>query len=369
MHLHGAFYQVLSLGNFETDTAYADGERQSVVTQNLRAGNTMMLEWTPEHAGRWLFHCHFHLHVSSDERVPVLSRPVPGQYDDKAPSASPARHQGMDAMNDMAGLVLMINVKASPSESPPGSARAARKIDLVIEPDSVQGKSRTFSCSVREGKKIEASAADKSAGPPIVLTRGEPVEITVVNHLDAPTTIHWHGLELDSFYDGVVGGGAGDQVTPAIKPGASFVVRFTPDRAGTFIYHTHAADPKQISGGVYGGLIVLEPGDRVGESLPVLLVADLFHPVHNLTVELFLNGDVRHRRVWTSPMPVLLAWRKPHHITRADFFDWPAQTLCPAAACRHNQGLPERMRMPCSSRARLERYACPLNKCWIRRLK
>jgi manganese oxidase len=122
MHLHGAFYQVLSLGNFETDTAYADGERQSVVTQNLRAGNTMMLEWTPEHAGRWLFHCHFHLHVSSDERVPVLSRPVPGQYDDKAPSASPARHQGMDAMNDMAGLVLMINVKASPSESPPGSA-------------------------------------------------------------------------------------------------------------------------------------------------------------------------------------------------------------------------------------------------------
>ena len=65
MHLHGAFYEMLSLGNFETDTAYADGDRQSVVTQNLQPGNTMMLQWTPGHAGRWLFHCHFHLPTSA----------------------------------------------------------------------------------------------------------------------------------------------------------------------------------------------------------------------------------------------------------------------------------------------------------------
>jgi len=112
---------------------------------------------------------------------------------------------------------------------------------------------------VREGKKIVASE-DKSVGPPIVVTRGEPLQITVVNHLASPTTIHWHGLQLESYYDGVAGGGAGDQITPAIQPGASFVARFTPNRAGTFIYHTHAADQNQLSGGVYGGLIVLEPG-------------------------------------------------------------------------------------------------------------
>ena len=50
------------------------------------------------------------------------------------------------------------------------------------------------------------------------------------------------------------------RVTPAIQPGSSFVARFTPNRAGTFIYHTHAADPNQLTGGIYGGLIVLEPG-------------------------------------------------------------------------------------------------------------
>jgi Multicopper oxidase len=39
-------------------------------TENIMAGHTMMMEWKPEHAGRWLFHCHFQDHISTDERVP-----------------------------------------------------------------------------------------------------------------------------------------------------------------------------------------------------------------------------------------------------------------------------------------------------------
>lgn len=99
-------------------------------------------------------------------------------------------------------------------------------------------------------------------GPPMIVTRGEPTEVTVINHLQEPTTIHWHGLELDAYYDGVVGGGVGNQVTPAIAPGGMFVARFTPNRAGTFIYHTHSPDANQLAGGVYGPLIVLEPGEH-----------------------------------------------------------------------------------------------------------
>ena len=55
------------------DTAYAGSDRQSVVTQDLRSGTAMMLEWTPEHVGRWLFHCQFQFHFSTDERVPVFA--------------------------------------------------------------------------------------------------------------------------------------------------------------------------------------------------------------------------------------------------------------------------------------------------------
>ncbi len=290
MHLHGAFYRVLSLGTFETDTAYAGDDRQSVVTQNLRAGTTMMMEWTPEHVGRWLFHCHFQAHISTDERVPVFSRAMAKQPgESEAASGVRAHHDAMGAMNDMAGLVLAINVKAPPSAPAPAPARTPRKIDLVIEPNAASGKARTFSCSVREGKKVVASE-DKSVGPPIIMTRGEPAEITVVNHLDAPTTIHWHGLELDSYYDGVVGGGAGDQITPAVQPGASFVARFTPNRAGTFIYHTHAADPNQLAGGVYGGLIVLEPGESFdAEHDRLLLIGS--HDASFYTTRITMNGS------------------------------------------------------------------------------
>jgi Multicopper oxidase len=56
-------------------------------------------------------------------------------------------------------------------------------------------------------------------------------------------------VELESYYDGVPGWGAKDnELTPVIKPGGSFIVRFTPPRAGTFMYHTHLNDEAQLSG-------------------------------------------------------------------------------------------------------------------------
>ena len=100
-----------------------------------------------------------------------------------------------------------------------------------------------------------------------------------------------------------------------------------------------------------------------------MFVADLFHPVDNFTVELFLNGDVRHGDGRRSSMPVLLAGREPNHVTGMDFLDRASPALCPAAAGRDNESLAERMRMPCRPRTRLKRYAGTLNKCGIRGLK
>ena len=100
-----------------------------------------------------------------------------------------------------------------------------------------------------------------------------------------------------------------------------------------------------------------------------MFVADLFHPVDNFTVEFFLNGDVRHGRSWSGPVPVLLTRRKRDYITRPDFFYRPAPMLRPATPCRDDEGLTERMLMPCSPRARLESDGSTLNKCRISRLK
>jgi manganese oxidase len=131
------------------------------------------------------------------------------------------------------------------------------------------------------------ASQDRSVGPPIFVTRGEPTEVSVLNHLKVPTTVHWHGLEIESYYDGVLGGGMGDKITPAIEPGESFVAHFTPTRAGTFIYHTHAADPNQLTGGIYGALIVLEPGQAFDEDHDKLLVIgtrDTFFDARRITI-------------------------------------------------------------------------------------
>jgi FtsP/CotA-like multicopper oxidase with cupredoxin domain len=100
-------------------------------------------------------------------------------------------------------------------------------------------------------------------GPPLLLARGETTEIEVVNRLSEPTTIHWHGLELESVFDGVAGWSrTRSRVAPLIAPGSSFTVRINPPRAGTFIYHTHMDETDQLVQGMIGPFLVLEPGQE-----------------------------------------------------------------------------------------------------------
>ena len=106
------------------------------------------------------------------------------------------------------------------------------------------------------------TVARQGFSPEIDLVRGEPVSITVVNQMSEPTSVHWHGIELeDSYVDGVPGvSGAGHRLAPVIAPGDSFEARFTPPRAGTFMYHAHVDEVSQQRDGLLGALIVRERG-------------------------------------------------------------------------------------------------------------
>jgi FtsP/CotA-like multicopper oxidase with cupredoxin domain len=60
-----------------------------------------------------------------------------------------------------------------------------------------------------------------------------------------------------------------------VAPGDSIVVRFTPPRAGTFMYHSHFNEFQQITSGLYAPLIVLEPGQKFDTDVDrVLMVSD-----------------------------------------------------------------------------------------------
>ena len=257
MHLHGTYFHISAKGDESTDTVIADVDQPMVATQPMHAGETIAMTWTPGQPGNWLFHCHILYHVD-----PLLRLPMPGDAVDHQ------AHTG-DASKHMAGLVLGIEVQPDPAA--PATVVPANPRALTLQVGERTGV-KYVSPDGKEtwpglGYRLIPSGTDETTvpftapGPMLVLTRGEAVAITVENQLTAATTVHWHGIELESYYDGVSGwGNLGKQITPAIQPGESFVARFTPPRAGTFIYHTHLNDYQQLSTGLYGALIIVEPG-------------------------------------------------------------------------------------------------------------
>lgn len=262
MHLHGFYFTVTHTGDGLQDKAMGDGHGQRVVTQVMPSGGTMSLEWTPDREGNWLFHCHVMHHVSLERRL--TSEPSSPQHHSSSShhSAAASGAPFSDASLGMAGMVLGVTVLPSSDTRQPMAHRMAakpRKLTMVIGRSPTPNGQTSAGFAVLANGASTADASVTSPGPPLVLRRNEPVEITLVNRLDEPTSIHWHGLEIGSIYDGVHGwSGARGSVAPMIEPGASFVVRMMPPRAGTFIYHTHLHDYRQLSSGLYGPLIVTE---------------------------------------------------------------------------------------------------------------
>ncbi len=78
---------------------------------------------------------------------------------------------------------------------------------------------------------------------------------------------------------------------------------------------------------------------------------------------------MRHRRGWRSTVPMLLARREPDHVARPNFLDRAAPALHPAAASRHDQGLAQRVGVPCCPSAGLERDTGARRACRIVRLE
>jgi FtsP/CotA-like multicopper oxidase with cupredoxin domain len=252
MHLHGLHFNVDGVGDGETYTSFAEGARPTVFTHTAEIGETFEVTWVPEEGGRWLFHCHRLPHM----RIPVLLDPADVVvHDDHAAAHEDPAYAGMG------GMIMGITVSGAHPETPASVWASARKLELVV--GARDGDPRFYQLALREPATGSPRARGPAglSGPAIILEQGEPVEITVVNELDEETAIHWHGMELESYYDGVpVWGGQDARIAPSVKPGESFVARMIPRRAGTFIYHTHWHDDTQLTGGVHGPLIVLPAG-------------------------------------------------------------------------------------------------------------
>ena len=94
------------------------------------------------------------------------------------------------------------------------------------------------------------------AGPPPVIRmkQGEAFAAKLVNGIDDPTTIHWHGMRIPNKMDGVP-----FLVQPYVYQGDHFDYAFTPPDAGTFWYHPHCNTLIQMGHGLTGVIVVEGP--------------------------------------------------------------------------------------------------------------
>lgn len=239
MHLHGFYYDITSRGNWLEDRHYDKDEVRSVVTEFMKGRETMTMEWVPKRPGNWLFHCHLSFHVSPEIRLPG------------------AQEQDEEHVH-MAGLVTGIEVSPGPSDLI--SRGEPRELKLYANEYKSDSLTR-FGFSFDQNYKPD-SVNLSAPGPLLIMKQYQSTNVTVSNRMSIPTGVHWHGLELDSWADGVPNWSASDgKVSPIIDPGKEFTYKLSHMRSGTFIYHSHLDDIHQLTGGLYGGLLVL-PEDK-----------------------------------------------------------------------------------------------------------
>ena len=282
MHLHGFYFRVDGVSDDVREERYEESARPMVVTELVGPGHAFVMSWVPGRAGNWLFHCHILEHMGmqpSTIHYGRESQPATGSYIEHPHALG------------MSGLVLGITVHSTEQSTKTTElpAASARQLHLHI-------RNRPASSYIPAGPSFYLEGANNepaTIGPPLVLTRGEPTAITVTNELAVPTVIHWHGIELESYYDGVPGWtGSSEHTTPAIAPGSSFVVFMTPPRAGTFIYHTHWHEIGQLAGGLYGPLIVVEPGEKFDPAMDKVFIIGRAGPDDRFD-PLVINGSAQ----------------------------------------------------------------------------
>ncbi len=258
MHLHGFYYRVDARGDLQRDTLYWQAQRRMVVTELMLPGTTMSMAFSPDRPGGWVFHCHLNWHVISNpgmgpDKLPTEKREaeVVKGHPDHEP------HNHVEAQ--MGGLMLAMYVRPTAGAAAPVAPR--RTLRLLVQENGAEADDKVRYGFVRGDGRDPRPDSVQVPGATLVLHRGEPTRIWVVNRTRQPTQVHWHGLEIESAFDGVVGvGGMKEGPTPAIMPGDSFEVRVTPPRAGSFMYHTHLNEIRQMTRGLWGPLLVLEPG-------------------------------------------------------------------------------------------------------------
>jgi FtsP/CotA-like multicopper oxidase with cupredoxin domain len=280
MHLHGFYFQLQRIGTEGADRVLPPTAIRQANTNLMPPGTTMAIRFVPNRPGNWLFHCHLAAHVDGMSTLENILNRRPIEEVERSHATT---HHGV---HDMGGLVIGIHVLPRGAQ-PAVSTKEPQRLRLVIQ-SSPYGYNRNpaYGFVLQQGADPRSDSV-ALPGPTLFLEKDRPARITVVNRLKVPTTVHWHGLEIESYPDGVAGwSGAPGRLAPAIQPNDSFIAEFTPPRAGTFIYHSHINELVQTNSGMYGAIIVTDSAHRFDSRVDKIVIVGGGGP-----------GNIEHRSI------------------------------------------------------------------------
>lgn len=180
------------------------------------------------------------------------------------------------------GLVVgaLLSTGTSPTAAQPASAMAPagwddsiklrEAVDTNPDPNIVEIdlEARMAEVEVAPGRLVRAWTYDGGLPGPLIRTKvGDRLIVHFTNRLDEDTTIHWHGVRVPIEMDGVPG-----ISQPPVRKGETFTYDFTTPDASLYWYHPHVMSAAQVGFGLYGALLVEDPGDGVGIDDEITLV-------------------------------------------------------------------------------------------------
>ena len=159
--------------------------------------------------------------------------------------------------------------------------RADVRVDLVAREQQLSVGDRSIDGFTLNGV---------SPGPVIRVRQGQLLEVHLHNQSVADgVTLHWHGVDVPNAMDGVAG-----VTQDAVPVGGEFTYRFVAMQVGTYWYHAHQLSNPEVSGGLFGALVVL-PRSGITQQIDVLAVAHTYGGLRTV------NGRVGDLPVLAQP--------------------------------------------------------------------
>jgi FtsP/CotA-like multicopper oxidase with cupredoxin domain len=179
--------------------------------------------------------------------------------------AAPAAEQGAMQMGPDA---MAAHMAPAPTEGVPDAT--GTRGGQVLKP-KVRGRVWIFDLvatpvrwEILDGTRVTAWTYNGTVpGPELRVPYGQRVRIRVKNDLPEPTTVHWHGIAVPNAMDGVP-----DVTQKAIEAGGRFTYEFRAipagrdSKGGTFLYHSHQNEDRQLGLGLAGPLVIEPPKPR-----------------------------------------------------------------------------------------------------------